>query len=68
MIDKCEIIGDALAELVEQARSSGSKIRVGLMAAGSELGTEELLRGAALALSPGCQAQSSGHWLQGAWL
>jgi len=49
MMNKRKVIGDALAELVEQARTGGSKVRVGLMAAGSELGAEELLRGAALA-------------------
>ena len=49
MMNKRKVIGDALAELVEQARTGGPKIRVGLMAAGSELGAEELLRGAVLA-------------------
>lgn len=51
MIDKRKIIGDALAELVEQARTGGPRVRVGLMSAGSELGSEELLRGAALAMA-----------------
>jgi len=51
MTDKRKLIGNALAELVEQARSGGPKVRVGLMAAGSELGAEELLRGAALAMA-----------------
>jgi glycine/sarcosine/betaine reductase complex component C subunit alpha len=41
--------------LVEQARTGGPKVRVGIMAAGSELGSEELLRGADLAM-----AQDSG--------
>jgi glycine/sarcosine/betaine reductase complex component C subunit alpha len=51
MTDKRKLIGDALAELVEQARSGGGpKVRVGLMAAGSELGTEELLQGAVQAM------------------
>ena len=38
MMDKRKLIGDALAELVEQARTGGPKIQVGLLAAGSELG------------------------------
>lgn len=40
---KRKIIGKALAELVEQARNGGPKVRVGLMAAGSELGNGEFL-------------------------
>jgi len=48
MMNKRKLIGDALAELVDQARTGGPKVRVGLMAAGSELGAEELLRGAVL--------------------
>jgi betaine reductase len=49
MMNKRRLVGDVLAELVEQARTGGPKVRVGLMASGSELGAEELLRGAALA-------------------
>ena len=49
MTNKRNLIGDALAELVEQARTGGPKVKVGLMAGGSELGAEELLRGAVLA-------------------
>lgn len=49
--EKRKIIGAALAELVEAARSGGPKIRVGLMAAGSELGPEECLRGAVMAMA-----------------
>ena len=48
-MNKRKLVGDVLAELVEQARSGGPKVRVGLMASGSELGAEELLRGAVLA-------------------
>ena len=48
-MDKRKLIGDAMAELVEQARTGGPKVHVGIMAAGSELGAEELLRGAVLA-------------------
>ncbi len=50
MIDKRKFIGEALAELVEQASTGGPKVPVGLLATGSELGTEELLRGAVLAM------------------
>lgn len=57
MTDKRRIIGDALAELVEQARTGGPRIPVGLMAAGSELGTEELLAGAMLAMEQDCRLQ-----------
>lgn len=48
--EKRKIIGAALAELVLAAKTGGPKVRVGLMAAGSELGSEELVRGAALAM------------------
>jgi hypothetical protein len=48
MMKKRKLIGEALAELVGQARSGGPKVRVGILAAGSELGAEELLRGAVL--------------------
>lgn len=48
--EKRKIIGEALAELVEAARTGGPKTRVGLMASGSELGAEEMVRGAVLAM------------------
>jgi hypothetical protein len=51
MIDKRKLIGEALAEIVEQARSGGPHTPLGLMAAGSELGKEELLHGALLAMT-----------------
>jgi hypothetical protein len=57
MMDKRKLVGDALAELVEQARSGRPKVRVGLMTAGSELGTEELLSGAALAMAQDTRLQ-----------
>lgn len=44
-----KIIGEALGEIVGSARSGGPQVRVGLMASGSELGPEELARGALLA-------------------
>jgi thiol-disulfide isomerase/thioredoxin len=51
MTDKARLVGDALAELVEQTRAGGPRVRVGLMAVGSELGAAELLHGAALAMA-----------------
>ena len=58
MKDKRHILGEALAELVEQARTGGPKVRVGFMAAGSEHVTEELLRGAVLAMEQDCRLQA----------
>jgi glycine/sarcosine/betaine reductase complex component C subunit alpha len=57
MMNKRKLIGDALAELVGQARTGGPKVRVGLMAAGSELGAEELLRGAVLGMAQDSRLQ-----------
>ncbi|MGP8049526.1 MAG: glycine/sarcosine/betaine reductase complex component C subunit alpha [Desulfobaccales bacterium] len=57
MMDKRQLIGRALGEITAQARSGGLKVRVGLMASGSELGTEELLRGAALAMAQDSRIQ-----------
>jgi betaine reductase len=57
MTDKRKLIGCALAELVEQARSGGPKIRIALMAAGSEFGGEELLKGAELAMAQNSSIQ-----------
>jgi betaine reductase len=54
MADKTEtkkLIGEVLSEILEEAKGGcGKKIAVGLMAYGSELGSEELLRGACLAM------------------
>jgi betaine reductase len=50
MTDIKKLVGESLAEIIEAARSGGPKVRVGLMASGSELGGEELARGACLAL------------------
>lgn len=47
---KRKIIGKALAELVEQARHGGPKIRIGLMVAGSELGSGEFVTAAHMAM------------------
>ena len=45
-----KLVGEALSEIIDSARTGGRKIRVGLMASGSELGAEEIAKGAALAL------------------
>jgi betaine reductase len=45
-----KLVGESLAEIIGAAKTGGPKIRVGLMAAGSELGSEELAQGAKLAL------------------
>ena len=45
------LVGEILAEIVEEAREGGGKkTKVGLMAYGSELGQEELCKGARLAM------------------
>ena len=44
-----KLIGEALADIVTEARTGGPRVSVGLMALGSELGGEELARGAMLA-------------------
>ncbi len=44
-----KLIGEALADIVNEARTGGPRVSVGLMALGSELGGEELARGAMLA-------------------
>ena len=46
---KRQLIADALADIVDKARHGGPVRKIGLMAAGSELGQEEILRGARLA-------------------
>ena len=42
---KKQLIAQALAGIVEKARTGGPVVRVGLMAGGSELGVDEVLRG-----------------------
>lgn len=54
---KRQIIGAALAELVESARTGGPKVRIGLMAAGSELGLAEFLQGAEQAMQQDSRLQ-----------
>ena len=46
---KRRLIADALGNIVEKVRHGGCVTRIGLMASGSELGQEEVLRGARLA-------------------
>ena len=48
---KRKLIGSALAQLVEQARTGGPRTRLGLMAAGSEHGTAEFIAAAAQAVA-----------------
>ncbi|MDR1377550.1 MAG: glycine reductase [Synergistaceae bacterium] len=50
MSDIKKLVGESLAEIIDAAKSGGPKVRVGLMAAGSELGNEELARGARMAV------------------
>ena len=52
---KRRLIADALAGIVDRARNGGPVCRVGLMAAGSELGQEEILLGGRMA-----QAENAG--------
>ncbi|MDL2259863.1 hypothetical protein LJB99_03170 [Deltaproteobacteria bacterium OttesenSCG-928-K17] len=49
MTDKKKIIGEALAHIVERAKSGFDRTVIGVMASGSELGAKELLDGARLA-------------------
>jgi hypothetical protein len=68
MSDSRKLIADALLEIVEQAQSGGPVVRVGLMAHGSELGDDELLRGAMIAQerNPGLKVVAIGP-KQGCW-
>lgn len=45
-----KLVGEALSEIIESAKNGGPKVRVGLMASGSEHGAEEIARGASLAI------------------
>lgn len=49
MSDIKSLVGSALAEIIDAAKSGGPKVRIGLMSSGSELGAEELAKGARLA-------------------
>ena len=44
-----KLVGEALSEIISSAKSGGPKIKIGLMASGSELGADELARGARIA-------------------
>ena len=50
MTDIKKLVGESLAEIIKAAKHGGPRVRVGLMASGSELGREELARGAKTAL------------------
>ncbi len=45
-----KLVSEALCDIIETAKTGGKKIRVGLMASGSEHGAEEIAKGARLAL------------------
>ena len=45
-----KLIGESLNEIIESAKNGGPKVRVGLMASGSEHGAKEIALGAKLAL------------------
>lgn len=45
-----KLVGEALSEIIESGKSGGPKVRVGLMASGSEHGAKEIARGARLAI------------------
>ena len=45
-----KLVGEALTEIIESAKTGGPKVRVGLMASGSEHGAVEIAKGARLAL------------------
>ena len=61
------LIADALMGIVQKARHGGPVLKVGLMATGSELGAEEILRGGLLAQeqNPGLQIVAIGPRLAG---
>ncbi|MDI9370288.1 MAG: glycine reductase [Synergistaceae bacterium] len=51
------LVGKALADIVAEARSGGPSVPVGLMSMGSEMGGEELARGATQALDGGSRVE-----------
>jgi len=70
-----KVIGEELAEIIKTARSGGPVTRIGVMASGSELGSEELLNGALEAskryrdvqvvmIGPGKVADSGLEWIE----
>ena len=48
-----KLVGETLSEIIENAKSGGPKVRVGLMASGSEHGAKEIALGAKMALGLG---------------
>lgn len=68
MSDVRKIIGQALTELIESAKTGGPRIHVGLQAAGSEHGPDEMVAAARLAMSrtPGLNVVMIGPKVQGA--
>ncbi|PIE55410.1 MAG: glycine reductase [Dethiosulfovibrio peptidovorans] len=67
MSDVKKLIGQALSELVDAAKTGGPRVSVGLMATGSEHGPEELARGGRLAQqqNPGVQVVMIGPKFSG---
>ena len=61
------LIADALMGIVQKARHGGPVLKIGLMATGSELGSEEILRGGLLAqeTNPGLQVVAIGPRVPG---
>ncbi|MCL2010909.1 MAG: glycine/sarcosine/betaine reductase complex component C subunit alpha [Synergistaceae bacterium] len=57
MTDIKKLVGESLTEIIEAAKHGGPRVKVGLMASGSELGCEELALGARLALETGSIVQ-----------
>ncbi len=49
MSDTKKLVGEILHEILDAAKSGGPRISVGLLATGSELGPEEMIRGGLLA-------------------
>ena len=59
------LIGDILNEIIEEARDGGGKkTSVGLMAYGSELGQEELCKGARLAQQKKLEGYEDLNWIE----
>ena len=57
MTDIKKLVGESLTEIIEAAKHGGPRVKVGLMASGSELGCEELALGARMALETGSIVQ-----------
>lgn len=58
--DKRALIGQALADLVAEAKGGGPRLRIGLMAGGGEMPVEEYLQGATLAMRQDPRIQAVG--------